>query len=403
MMKTKKIILLILVLILSFSLSGCFGSYEINDLAMVMSVGIDKGKKPGTVQVTAQIARPANARGQSGSPSAGTGEPIWTASAEGDSIFEAIRNLGRFTSRRIFWAHNFLLVISEDYAKDGIVDIIDFFTRNHQMRLRTWVVVTPKKANEIIATKTGLEIIPGESIDQLFRYNEIIAEAPRTDIRRLASAYMSNSSHPVLAKVDLIERDVSAKQPEEFGSTPQVKLSGSAIFNRDKMVGWLSPTESRGLLWFIESVDNAIVKLECPSQPKKPVSIELKKNKFEVTPLYSNGEVSFKVDLITYADLVELGCSTEDETKAIIKQLEPALEKELKSEIKSVIEKAQRKYKVDFLKLGETFENRYPAEWNSTFKDRWEEYFPSINMQVKVEAHINSSRLLQKPTRPVED
>lgn len=399
----NKILLLTLIIALLFTLTGCFGSYEINDLAMVMSVGIDNGKKPGTVQVTAQIARPANARGQSGSPSAGTGEPIWTATAEGESLFEAIRNLGRFSSRRVFWAHNFVLVISEDYARRGIVDVIDFFTRNHQMRLRTWVVVTPKKASQIIVTKTGLEVIPGQSIDKLFRYNEITGEAPKSDMRRLAAAYMSNSSHPVLAKVDLIAREVSADKPEEFGSTPQVELSGSAIFKRDKMVGWLTPKESRGLMWFIERVDNSVVKLQCPSQTKKPVSIELKQNRFKVTPIYNQGDVRFIVELVTYADMAELGCSTQEETSLILKKLEKDLAEELKSEIKSTIKKAQNDYKVDFLKLGETFENHYPAEWNQDFKQRWEEYFPTIDIQVNVKANIKSGLLLQNPTRPIED
>src|SRR5687768_2804645 len=105
----------VVVLVLLVLLAGC-GKQELNQMALVMAVGLDKDKS-GTYRVTAQIVRPADARGSTGAPSGGTGEPVWTASAEGRSIFEAIRNLSRFSSRRVFWAHNKVIVVGEELAK----------------------------------------------------------------------------------------------------------------------------------------------------------------------------------------------------------------------------------------------------------------------------------------------
>lgn len=59
-------LLLVAVLVSCFFVSGCFGSTDINDLALVMAVGIDKGDQPGTVKVTAQIARPGDVVGKQG-------------------------------------------------------------------------------------------------------------------------------------------------------------------------------------------------------------------------------------------------------------------------------------------------------------------------------------------------
>ena len=401
-MKPKLILLITLLMVITL-LTGCFGSRELNDLAMVMAVGIDKGSKKGKVKVTTQIALPANARGQTGSPSAGTGEPIWTATGEGSTIFEAIRNLGRFSSRRIFWAHNLAIVIGEDFVReDGLTDVIDFFTRNQELRMKTWVVVTPGKAEELVATKTGLEVIPGESIDKLFRYNELIAEAPKTDMRLITASYMSESTHPVIAKVQRKKRGISTEKPGEFGSVDQVELSGTAVFDKDKMVGWLSPSESRGLLWFIESVSSVVLPLQCPEEEKKPASVELQYNKFKVTPSYKNGKPVFTVDITTYGDLVELGCASSLQTSTIMNRLEKDVEKKIKKDIESVIKKAQETYKVDILKLGETFENRYPAEWKEIRSD-WKEIFPNVQVKVNVNAEIKKPGLLQEPTKPMKD
>ena len=82
---------------------------ELDDLGLVMVVGIDKIKETNNFRITAQIAKPSGA-GQAKGDSGGD-EPVWTGSAEGNSIFEAIRNLAKFSSRRIMWAHNNVVII----------------------------------------------------------------------------------------------------------------------------------------------------------------------------------------------------------------------------------------------------------------------------------------------------
>jgi spore germination protein KC len=397
-MKDKYFRCILPFLLLLLLLIGC-GKREINELAIVTAVGIDKSEEPGKIRVTAQIVRPADARGQTGAPSGGTGEPIYSATAEGESIFAAIRNLARFTSRRIFWAHNFIIVINEDVAKEGMTDILDFFTRNHETRMTTWIVATPDKASEVVSTITGLEVVPGEALDKLFRYNEIVAESPRTNVMRFEESFLSESTHPVLAKMQLQERGISNKKPEQFGSIKQIELSGTAIFNNDKMVGWLSPTESRALLFFIEQVESGVVILPCPEQPsesKKEFTLELKYQGFDITPLYEEGKPKFNIDLTTYADLVESECP--EPLGDMKKELEASLEKKLQSEIEGVIKTAQKKYKVDFLKLGETFNNRYPAEWKE-LKKQWDKEFTQAETTIKIEAHVNSPVLLKLPTK----
>ena len=394
----RRVALISMVLAVSMLVTGCLGSREIDDLAMVTAVGLDKGKEPGTIKVTAQIARPGDVRGQTGAPAAGTGQPIWTASAEGKSIFDAIRNLARFSSRRVFWAHNQVIIINEDLARDGIEEIIDFFSRNHELRMRTWVVVCSEPAHEMVSTKTGLEVIPGVSVDKLFRYSEIVSEAPRTDMRTLQAAYLSQTTHPVLARVASRTREISTKTNGEFGTNPQVELSGAAVFKRDKMVGWLNSAESRGMLWFVETVESTVIPLPCENDPQRTTTLELKHNKFTIEPTYQNGKPAFNVQVDARIDLVELGCRSGDQYE-LMQQLEGEVEKHIRDEIEQAVHAAQTRYKVDFLELGKVFQNRYPAEWKQLSK-RWDEIFPQADIHVTVNAEINSPVLLHKATRP---
>lgn len=397
-MKNRKRFYFLLLTSVLLLLSGCMGKRELNELAMVMAVGLDKGEKEGTIKVTVQVVRPADARGQTGAPSAGTGDPIWSASGEGETIFEAIRSLTTFSSRRVFWAHNNLIVINEDLAKEGIKEIIDFFTRNPELRMRTRVVVTPNKASEIVSTSTGLEVIPGESIGKLFRYSPISAQAPVTEMLDLQSAYLSESSEPVLARVKLISRGVSNKKEEQEGSIKQVELAGAGIFKGEKLIGTLGGEEVRGLLPFIEKVESGVYVLDCPNDKEKKISVELRKQNFEVKPQYKEGQVVFKVNVTAFASVAEAKCSFSLEKKADVKELEQQLERQIYDEIKNVTDRVQNEFQSDVLNLGKVFNNRYPLEWKRV-KGNWDEELQRARIEIKVDAEINDAVLLYRPTK----
>lgn len=389
-----------LLLALMLLLGSC-GKLELNQLAMVMAVGLDKTQS-GKILITAQIVRPSDARGSTGAPAGGTGKPVWTISAEGRSIFEAIRNLGRFTSRRIFWAHNRVIVVGEELARDDITDLLDFFTRNHELRMNTWIVATTGKASELVSTDTGMEVVPGDSIDRLFRFSRIVAESPRSTIKEVGAAFLSQSSHPFMA---LVKKEKHVHDPEKPKAHPvdeEVVLSGTAVFNKAKMLGTLTPSESRGLMWFTERFESAVIALPCPDEPKKPVSLELRDSTFRVTPGYRNERVSFHVKLIVRLDLVELGCKAPQGTEEAARSLEEAAADKFKGDLEGALNKAIKVYKTDFLELGKVFQNRYPGQWRSLRKN-WPEAFANAETKVEVKADINNPILLILPTKPLDN
>jgi spore germination protein KC len=393
----RKKYLIISLLLTLVSLVGCGNKREISELALVMAVGLDKAKDD-KVEVTIQVARPADARGQTGAPSGNTGDPIWAVSAEGATIFEAIRNISTFSTRRVFWAHNFAIVINEDLAKDGIQDILDFFTRNPELRMRTWVIVTPDSAKEVVSTLTGLEVIPGEAIDKLFRYSQITSVSPKSELIDVQSAYLSESTEPVIARVKLVSRGVSNKKPGQSGAIKQIQLSGAGIFKDDKLVGTLSSEQTKGLIPFIEKVESGVIVLKCPRDESKSISIEVKNENFAVIPMYKDNKASFKVNLKMITNVVEADCPFTIKDHQQVNELEKQLSDHVKNNIKEVVNKAQTEFKSDFLELGKVFNNRYPLEWRE-LKEDWDQHFANAKITVDVKAEIKSPVLLYNPTK----
>jgi len=163
---------LMLLLVSAVALGGCWSARELNKLAIVMAVGIDKADEPGRYLVTAQIARPGTAAsgvGGAGATAGGGDETVHTTYADGDTLFAAIRNLAQFASRRIYWAHNNVVVIGEDVAREDITPVLDFFARNPELRLRAWLAIArDTTAREIVSAKTGIESVPANSLAALF-------------------------------------------------------------------------------------------------------------------------------------------------------------------------------------------------------------------------------------------
>ncbi len=396
-MQSKYKVLLMLPVI-ALVISGCsVGKRELNDLAIVMAVGLDKGKN-GQIKITTQIARPGDARGQTGAPSAQTGDAVWSASAEGETLFQAIRNLSTYSSRRVFWAHNFIIVINEKLAKQGIRDIIDFFTRNPELRMRTWVVVTPDQASTVVSTLTGLEVVPGEALDKLFRYTTVSVKAPKTQMLDLQAAYLSDSSQPVLARVKLIDRGVSNKKPGQAGAYEQIELAGAGVFKKDKLVGTLMPGEVSGLLPFIEPLNTRVLILKCPQEKTKKMTVEVKNQKFFITPSLKNNKPFYTISYSTTGSVVESDCPYSIYNIKTEKALKREMENVQKKEIEIVLNKSIKEYQSDFLELGKVFMNKYPSEWRK-MERKWEGVFPATEYTIKSKAEIRDAVLLLKPTK----
>lgn len=112
----RKIAVLLLLLLLTGLLGGCWNRREITEIAIVLGAGVD-WTKDGKIRLTVQIARPGAFYG-GGEGGAGGREPTsWVVSAEGKTVAEAERNLARKVPRDIYWGHCIVLVFGEELAK----------------------------------------------------------------------------------------------------------------------------------------------------------------------------------------------------------------------------------------------------------------------------------------------
>lgn len=379
----KKLLLFLFLILVTLSTTGCWNLRNLNQMGIVAAIGIDKGTDA-NIKLSVQVIKPTDVKkggaAQSGSRSSSA---VWVITSTGDTVFDAILNLIKKSGRKLFYPHNYVIVLGEEMAREGVFPIIDWFNRDHEVRPLTWVLVTEGKAEDIIRGTSEMEKIPGEQIDRMVRDSGAVSQ---TVAINLLSFYCSltETSSAVIGKIQKKTKD----------GLDEFILEGAGVFRADKLFSWLTPMESRGFLWVKDKVKSGIISVPCPENPNEFISLEVIKAHSKVTPTLKKGEISLQINIEVESNLSERMCSQDFEENDTFEKLEEEENEAIKDEIYRIIEKAQKDYKLDIFGFGVTLKQKLPHEWQ-TVKSEWDKIFPEVNVDVVVNSKIKRTGLLK--------
>lgn len=388
----------LILILFSLVITGCWDMREINQLALVMVVGVDKEKESHDVRVTVEIAKPTSTTSILKSDASSS---VWTASSTGKDIFEAIRNLATFSSRRIMWAHNNVIIIGESLAKDDITPIIDFFNRNPELRMRTWIAVAKGNAKDLFEVKTGIENISGLSLSRVFTNTKFNAVSFKADMMDVFSEYLDESRQVIIPVVSLKKRLIEEGEENKQYRKEQIVISGAAIFKNTVLAGWLNEKETRGLNWILQTSSNRLVSVSCLNDSHKKITIELNKIRVKTKSILTDNQPSFTISLTTSGGIAEEDClkpgiHTAEQLKAIVKE---SVQRTMKSEVEQAIQKLQKDLKSDVIGLGEVVHRQHKKVWKRTLKENWEQIFPEVKVDVNVHVAIDNTTTFYRPLK----
>lgn len=383
----KLIILLLVTSVLLVSQTGCWNSREINELAFVLSIALDKNDDG--FKVTAQIAKPdVYSKNPSGGSSGTEKEkPFWVVSGTGKTIFEAVRNMSEISSRRIFWPHIKVIIISEALARENILEIFDFFSRNPELRLRTWIAVTEGEAGKILEVMPLMEKDPSVNIEKIIDKSNLSGKAYKIMLKNFLEEYLDPYVDPVASKLNIIT----------VNERPTIELKGAAVFGSSNMLGWLNEIETRGLLWFKKQISGSIRVVDCPYD-KKPVTLEVKNGKTDIKSYIRDGVPGFVITATAKGKLTEKSCTTEFNNAETIKALEEAFSSAIRMDIESVVA-ASKNYGSDFLDLSRILQIQHKKEWEK-ISANWPGLLKEAKIEIRVKSDIPEVSLLAKSLVP---
>ncbi|WP_134705203.1 Ger(x)C family spore germination protein [Ammoniphilus sp. YIM 78166] len=374
-------------------LPGCWDRKEVNDIAIVTAVGIDKkGEK--TIELTVEFIIPRMVGGgQQGSGGSGGGKPFEVRSDTGVTLADAMSKLQEKIPRKLFWGHTEVVVIGEALAKEGILEHFDFFSRFVEPRLRSSVFVA-KKASDIMKGVPPLELYTAEQLRELVNLGFGMMVTTKDLLQMLggeAGAAVMPWVEPAPA---LIEEEI--KEPLAV-----LRVNGIAVFKKDKMVGRMDDKVTRGVLWIRNEIKRAVITIT-PEEADGFISMDMLQAKTELIPKLEDGKLKILIKAETKDDLMQNATNLNVMNPDFIENLEKEAETDLKNRIRMALDQGQKKMNADIFGFAEAFYRNYPKEWED-MKDHWEDLFPQVEVSIEAKVKILRPGLSSVPGLPEKE
>ncbi|MFD0672430.1 Ger(x)C family spore germination protein [Cohnella sp. GCM10027633] len=385
-MKTRAVALAKLIAVATvfaslLAVAGCWNSRELDKLAIVTAMAIDRVPETGEYELAFQVVMPSSVTHQG----AGNGDmPFTVYGIRAPTLFEGIRKASKQVPRQLFFSHVQVVVIGERLAKSGIMELFDFFERSHEVRLTSMMLVArgerPDKLVSILVPLEKLQssALLGESTLSAKIWGETMAVEIDDVIRKLINA----GAEPTIGGLKLVGSDKAAGQRKSMDQTRppfHLEVSDIAMFREGKLAGWLENGSARGLMFGLNRIKSSILNLPCDDIPDG-VALEIIKSKTNKEVVMQNGRLKVNVIVSAEGNVGEVKCDIALENLGVLRELEEHWEGEVRNEIMMSVRQAQA-IEADVFGFGMQLQRKHPKLWKSVEKE-WGKIFAEADVNV---------------------
>lgn len=385
--RKKRIILLSSILFASILLTGCWDKEELNTIAISSVIGIERIND--IVSLTMEVYNPAASTDKSTKQE----EQTKYIQSTGNSFFDAIRNITMIFDKKIFFAHTKELIISEETSRDGFIDLLDLWLRQHQPWPNTYLLVSKDVSPaDVIGIKSGIEDATANYIEDLIQNNKNTGKTVQKNVTDFLRDYYDKGS----STVGVISKKEKGRTPGDSKSEFELIAEGAAVFSDKKLVGFLNGIETRAMNFAAGKIKNTVI--VSPSIDGNGTnSIEVFKAKRKIEAFIEGNQIIFNLKVNIMGILgEETGKLNTDKSPQIMKAIENQNSGVIKKEIEDVIKKAQEEYEVDIFGFGHALHSKYPEQWKK-MKTNWNDIFSKSHIRVSVNTDIKNIGLLSVP------
>lgn len=374
----SKLVYLLLITFMAVISTACWDTKDISDRAYIASLGIDKvsdeslGQEniPIKYKITAEIIKPSLLKVNSWQLDPEKKTTI-LISAEGETIQKALDLLQIQISRPLTLSHLQAVLVGERIA-DNFQDIRTFFGKHPEIARRLRLVfVKNHEAAEVLNTVPKLEHTVAHQLIGMIEISKDFSLSTFKPFTTFLSEMRANDGQALGGAINLSENQSLIR-------------SGSAVFDKWKLVGWLNAEDTRkASLLMPKSQRNTFV-----GELKDGVYTYITdKNKVQIIPQLENGRLKFLVKVKTVGAIAqEEGNELNLAEPKNIAQLEELFTQIISKEVNEAIAKSQKEFKVDYFGFGLRLMDKEPDFFESI---DWKETFPTVPIITETKAKIH--------------
>ncbi len=369
---------LLLVVILC---GGCWNYRGLNEMTIVSGFAIDRGQGSNLFKVSFQVVDlygNVKVEGINGK----------LLEAQGKTLFDACRNAKQYIVGKLYFGHMQLVVLSDDLVRHmDLLSIINLQMKDAETRETLKLVIS--------AGDTAKEILNHETLvgsTAAFDVSEYIEADNRatasTSYKQLYEVYSTLKSEGIDLTLPAV---INVDNNGEYIA----KLCGTAVFKGERLVGYLSPEESKYFLFAVGEIEGGLINFPADGQGRDDITLEIHENKTKRSFAIEDGKLVIKVETKTDVYLAECGVPINPMDKQQIAALEQTAAQTLADRMAAVIKKVQSEYGADIFGFGNMIYKKDNPLWN-TIKSDWDTMFPELNVVVKAKINIVNSAYIKE-------
>lgn len=295
---------------------------------------------------------------------------------EGKTVIDTRNERASFSPQEFMAGMIQVAVFGENLASEGLEKYYDSLFRIPEISNFMKVAVADGDAYTILTCKTPNYDNNGVYLKNLLNGATKNSFLPSTTLFQLGINVINTGENPVLPLL------------QKRGD--KIIISGTAIFDKDKMIAKLNRDESRSLVLLRGIKARGAVPFKVQTADGKVMSgTATLKNSRKVKVQRSDGKYRFEITVKLEGMLAEQSLSglIMIKDQKTVEMIENAVAREIEGDLQRFIQKMQNSYEVDCIDI-----TRYAlAKWRREIKDQvGSEFIKNADINVKVKVHLKN-------------
>lgn len=391
-------------MLLALVLGGCWDRSEIDDQMYVIGLGIDRGDAPGEYLVTAEVALiqmfssgTLEAPVKPNRPFLG----VIRLTARAGSVMQAVHILNGGTTRRLDLRHLRVIVVGEELARGGLERLVTELLRNPLTRGSNMLIQARGSAHDLL---DQLEPVGEMNVSRMAEGYMLQAKqlhlAPPVRLLHFIQQVVSRGGDPYLPAM-AVNASVASGEPlpgplPEASAHPgelaraggnKVELIGTAVFQRDRLAGFLTVDETQMLLALRGQMGKAYVSIPDPVRAGYLVAMRFHQENVPTRRAQVQGDKPGVTMTIRFeGEVLSIPSGVDYTEPGLRSRLEQAANVYVETTIRGMLAKL-RNWEVDPVGFGDLFRSRF-ASWDDWSAWDWHHRVKDLQVAVKSQMRV---------------
>jgi len=376
---TKKYVSLLLVIMLpTLLLTGCWDYHDINMTNISISTGVDIVN--GQIEYTGEVAKIAPAQAK-GNENGGGGIGVYNFYAYGKDLEQARAAFDAGVPYPHFLGAARAVIFSTSYAKQSIAPYLHRIAQINDYRKTILPVISRDHPAELFKLKVESDISVAFLIEDMM-----------SSLTKQGKAIYPTVGH-LLSDDDI--KTIGELIPYVGIEEGSIKYLGLAVLKNLKMVGTINLKDTSGVVYLLAKKPSITENLPGIENKNNTFSLltSLKKRTFNTD--YVDGKLIINIDMNFDATLnYQYYTESTDEKK--LKVLEDLVAQSIQGKIIKIIAMSQKEFDCDFIGFAKYFRAQHPLIYR---KINWEESYRNADFFVNIQVNIHNLNLADPNAR----